>query len=80
MKNVTCHLAERKIYENGILYIDFNGVTSFMQAITILNNYLFTSDEAGMKEFYEQEYEDSSEYSELKEENYEKNFHLSRLK
>jgi hypothetical protein len=46
-------LAERRIYEDGVMYIDFNGVTSFMQAIAELNNQLFTYDKENLDEFYE---------------------------
>jgi hypothetical protein len=40
LKNVTCFLGERNIYKDGVLYIDFLHVTTYKEAIQIINEYL----------------------------------------
>ena len=40
LKNVTCFLGERDIYKDGVVYIDFLHVTTFRDAIQIINAYL----------------------------------------
>jgi len=40
LKNVTCYLAERDIYKDGVIYIDFLHVLTFKETIQIFNVYL----------------------------------------
>jgi Cdc6-like AAA superfamily ATPase len=40
LKNVTCFLAERDYYKDGVIYIDFMHVTSFQEIVQILSAYL----------------------------------------
>ena len=40
LKNATCFLGERDIYKDGVVYIDLVGVTTFRDAIQIINAYL----------------------------------------
>jgi Cdc6-like AAA superfamily ATPase len=40
LKNVTCYLAERDIYKDGVIYIDFMHVLTFKETIQIFNVYL----------------------------------------
>jgi Ni2+-binding GTPase involved in maturation of urease and hydrogenase len=40
LKNVTCFLAERDYYKDGVVYIDFMHVTSFQEIVQIFSFYL----------------------------------------
>ena len=50
LKNVTCHLGERDVYKDGVLYIDFLHVSTFKESVQILNAYLKDIEE---DQFYE---------------------------